>query len=141
MRARIRSLQSASRNIETGSQAVQVAEGGAEESNRLLVRMRELGVQASSTAISTGARASIEAELSQLKAELGRIADTGNFNGLSLSDGSQASISVQAGASAGASENIAVALHSLGPTALSVQDVSFDSVEGAVAGASHHENS
>src|SRR5580658_654290 len=66
LRAQIRGLKQASRNAEDGISLVQVAEGGLNEISNILIRLRELGVQAASDNISDKERAYINTEAQQL---------------------------------------------------------------------------
>lgn len=87
LRAQIRSMGQAERNANDGISFVQVAEGGLTEISNMLVRMRELSVQAASDTIGDKERGFINGEVHQLLGEIDRIADTTNFNGTSLLNG------------------------------------------------------
>ena len=87
MDSQVRGLNMAVRNANDGISIVQTAEGAMQEITEMLQRMRELAVQASSGANSAIDRASLDAEVQQLKAEINRISETTVFNGISLLDG------------------------------------------------------
>lgn len=87
LRAQIRSLGQAERNANDGISFVQVAEGGLNEVNNMLVRMRELAIQAASDTIGDTERTFIDKEIQALKLEVDRIADVTNFNGTPLLNG------------------------------------------------------
>ena len=87
MRSQIRGLEQASRNAQDGISLIQTAEGSLQETENILQRMRELGVQASSDTLDTEDRTAIATELSELNDEIDRIADTTSFNGKNLLDG------------------------------------------------------
>jgi flagellin len=87
LRAQVRSMAQAERNANDGISFVQVAEGGLSEIGNLLIRMRELAVQASSDTIGDRERQFINGEVQQLIGEVDRIADVTNFNGTNLLNG------------------------------------------------------
>ena len=74
------SLKQAIRNSNDGISMIQTAEGGLSETYNILVRMRELSVQASNETYNSGDRAQINTEFIQLATEINRIASTANFN-------------------------------------------------------------
>ena len=98
MRAQIRGLDQASRNAQDGISLIQTAEGGLSTINEMIIRIRELTVQASND-INTGEnsvgvgtnesnRARIQGEINHLIDEIQRTATTLQFNGMTLLDGS-----------------------------------------------------
>ncbi|SFP24444.1 flagellin [Geodermatophilus dictyosporus] len=106
LRSQIGGLKVAVRNTQDGISVVQTAEGALTETHSILQRMRDLAVQASSDGgLNDDAKAAIQSEISQLKSELNRIADTTQFNGKKLLDGTYAG-KFQVGANQG--ETIAV---------------------------------
>ncbi len=98
MRAQIRSLQQASRNANDGISLVQTAEGGLNEISNILIRLRELGIQASSDTVSDVERGFINKEVQQLVDESERIARTTKFGNQGLLDGSANGYDFQVGA-------------------------------------------
>jgi flagellin len=110
MRAEIKSLRVASRNTADGINMVQVAEGGLGETTALLSRMRELAVQSSSSLLQAQERGYLATEFVALQGEMDRIAETTAFNGLQLSDGSNASVDIQVGQFAAANNRLTVTL-------------------------------
>ncbi len=90
LRADIRGLNVAKRNALDGVSMVQTAEGGLEETTNMLVRLRELAVQASSDTIGKKERGYLNKEYVQLKDEIDRIALSTEFNGTHLLMGSSA---------------------------------------------------
>jgi len=112
MRAQIRGLAQAQRNIQDGVSLVQTAEGNLNQVHSMLQRMRELAVQAGNGAISTAGRQAIQTEINQLVSEIDRIGQQASFNGVSLlSHDSSVPVTFQVGANDG--EIIAVNLISL----------------------------
>jgi len=97
MRAQITSLRMASRNTNDGISMIQTAEGALDETADILNRMRELAVEASSEVLQATERAYLQTEFSTLQGEIERIADSTEFNGLNLSDGTTTSVAVQVG--------------------------------------------
>ncbi len=89
MRAQITGLQTAQKNAKDGISLVQTAEGALTEVHDMLNRMVELATQsANGTYDNTTDRAQLQKELGQLRTEIDRIADSSNFNGIKLLDGS-----------------------------------------------------
>ena len=97
IRANTRSLAQAGRNANDGISLVQVAEGGTNEISNMLVRMRELSIQASSDTIGDLERGFINKEIQALKMETDRIANNTEFNGTKLLNGSADKLDIQVG--------------------------------------------
>jgi flagellin len=87
MRSQIQGLKRANQNVQDGISFVQTAEGFLEETHTILQRLRELAVQASNGIYSSEDRMQIQVEVSQLIAEVDRIASHAQFNGLNLLTG------------------------------------------------------
>jgi flagellin len=98
--AQIRGLEQARRNANDGISLAQTAEGALKSSGDILQRIRELSVQSANASNSAGDRKALQSEVGQLVSELDRIANTTDFNGLKLLDGSFGSASFQVGANA-----------------------------------------
>ncbi|WP_336032806.1 flagellin N-terminal helical domain-containing protein [Geodermatophilus sp. FMUSA9-8] len=108
LRSQIGGLKVAVRNTQDGISVVQTAEGALTETHSILQRMRDLSVQAASDGgLNDDAKKNIQSEISQLKSELNRIADTTQFNGKKLLDASYTG-TFQVGANKG--ETISVAI-------------------------------
>ena len=89
MRAQISGLQAASKNAKDGISLVKTAEGALQEVHDMLNRMVTLATQsANGTYDNQTDRYQLQKEVNQLKAEIDRIADSSNFNGINLLDGS-----------------------------------------------------
>lgn len=97
LKAQIRGLRQANRNTNDGISLVQVAEGGLNEVSSMLIRLRELSVQAASDTVGNTERMFVDVEFQQLKSEIQRIADTTNFNGTNLLDGTGGVLEIQVG--------------------------------------------
>lgn len=88
MRTQIRALDQASRNSADGDSIIQTAEGAMSEIENILQRIRELGVQAANGTLALEDRKAVQDEVDELMDEVDRIADTTQFNGKGLLDGS-----------------------------------------------------
>jgi flagellin len=98
LRAQVRSLNQANRNANDGISMVQTAEGALNEVGSLLTRLRELAVQSNNGTVSDPDRDTLQDEFSSLVDEVDRIAQSTEFNGIKLLDGSKASVTFQIGA-------------------------------------------
>ena len=107
--AQIRGLNQAVRNSNDGISLAQTAEGALNETTNILQRIRELAVQPANDTNNDNDRASLQAEVSQLKTELDRIADTTTFNNNSILDGSFLARDLQVGANVGETIKVSVA--------------------------------
>ena len=97
LKAQVRGLKQASRNAQDGISLVQVAEGGLNEVSSLLIRLRELSVQAASDTIGGVERQFLNVEYDQLISEIDRIADGTEFNGTQLLSGVGSILDFQVG--------------------------------------------
>lgn len=105
LRGQISGLRVAGRNAENAQSLIQVAEGGLNEQNNILIRMRELGIQASSDTVSDVEREFLDKEFQQLQAEFSRIAETTMFGNKKLLVGSGQEYEFHVGAFGG-DENV-----------------------------------
>ncbi len=99
--AQIRGLNQAVRNASDGISLSQTAEGALGEVTNNLQRIRELSVQSANATNSASDRAALQEEVSQLVAEIDRVATQTNFNGVKLLDGTFSSQVFQVGANTG----------------------------------------
>ena len=97
LKAQIRGLKQASRNAQDGVSLVQVAEGSLNEISSILIRLRELAVQAASDTIGPVERQFLNVEYDQLISETDRIADGTEFNGTQLLSGTGSILDFQVG--------------------------------------------
>ena len=88
MRSQIRGLNQANRNIQNGVSFIQATEGYMQETTDILQRIRELAVQSANGIYSDEDRTQIQVEVSQLVAEVDRIASQAQFNGMNMLTGS-----------------------------------------------------
>ena len=95
MRAQITGLETAQKNAKDGISLVQTAEGALTEVHDMLNRMVELADQSANGTYDVETdRANLQKEVEQLKSEINRIADSANFNGIKLLDGSMSATKV-----------------------------------------------
>ena len=97
MRAQIRGMEQADKNVQDGISLVQTAEGALAEAGDIVQRMRELGVQAGNSTLNDADRANIEAEVNQLGEELMKISHETKFNDKQIF-GAGVDFTIQAGA-------------------------------------------
>jgi flagellin len=97
LKAQIRSARQANRNANDGISMVQVAEGGLNEISNIVIRLRELGIQAASDTVGDNERGFIDKEVQQLKSEVERIARVTTWGTTKLLDGSSPQFDFQVG--------------------------------------------
>ncbi len=97
LRAQIRGFRQAKRNAMDGVSMIQVSEGGLNEISNMLVRLRELAIQAASDTIGTTERQFADREFQSLKQEMDRIAMSTQFNGTPLLNGKAGVFEIQIG--------------------------------------------
>lgn len=143
MKAQIRSARQANRNANDGISLIQTAEGGLNEISNVIIRLRELGIQAASDTVGEKERGFVNKEVQQLKEEMQRIASVTTWGNTKLLDGSTPQYDFQVGLynnekedriSFNSTENVAT-LDALGLT-----DVDYTTKEGAQVGLSSLDN-
>jgi len=97
LKGSIRSMQQANRNANDGISLIQTAEGGINEVSNILLRLRELSVQAASDTVGDAERGFTDKEFQNLKSEIDRIANVTKFNGTSLLNGNGKTLDFQVG--------------------------------------------
>jgi flagellin len=139
LKSQIRSLSQAERNANDGISLLQTAEGALNENSGLLIRMRELAMQASTDTVGTAEKALLQTEFDELVNEIGRIADVTQFNGVNLLDGSTSAFNFQVGIGATTSDTITANMVSISTSAygtagdLSALDISTSSSSAAAS--------
>lgn len=118
LRSKIRGLTQAQRNANDGISLIQTAEGALNEVQNILTRMRELGVQAASDTIGPKERVYLDNEQQALKEEIERIANSTDFNGTQLLDGTGGTLEFQ--------------INTGGDNLLGVDRISFDAFRSDV---------
>jgi flagellin len=107
--AQINGINQAIRNAGDGISVGQVAEGALSETGNILQRMRELAVQSANASNSGSDRAALQSEVSQLSAEIDRIANNTAFGDQKLLNGNFANQQFQVGANVGETISVSVA--------------------------------
>ncbi|HEX3029525.1 MAG TPA: flagellin, partial [Clostridia bacterium] len=132
MKAQIRGMNQASRNVQDTVSMLQVADGNLEQTHSILQRLKELVVQAANDTNSTTDRANIQTEIDELVKEVSRISTSANFNTKNLLDGSLSSggsgMTVQIGANAGESQQIFI--ENMGASALGIDSINVVGASG-----------
>jgi flagellin len=106
LRAQVASLRQAKRNSDNAEGLIQVAEGGLNEQNNILVRLRELAVQASSDTVGDDERGFLDTEYQNLVAEFDRIAQTTTYARKQLLTGANKTYEFHLGTGSGESDII-----------------------------------
>jgi len=143
LRSDIRALRQAVRNANDGVSLINVTEGALNEQSGILIRLRELASQAATGTVGSTERQTIQLEFSALRNEVDRIAQTTEFNGQKLVDGSLASgittanhILIQVGIDNTAHSridlNTEVDLAAMTSTGLSIHSLSVTSSDAAL---------
>jgi flagellin len=118
LKAQVNGLDQAQRNAQDGISLIQTGEGALNETHSILQRMRELTVQGANDTLQTADRTAIKDEMDQLSSEVDRIANTTQFIGLTLLNGSAGAVNLQIGANAG--QNMTVSIGSMDASTLGV---------------------
>lgn len=120
MTANIRGISAAIRNANDGISLTQTAEGSLSAIGDNLQRIRELAVQSANTGNSASDRAALNAEATQLIAEIDRVASNSAFNGIKLLDGSFQGQSLQVGAGNDENDRITISISNAKASSLGV---------------------
>ncbi len=130
-----RSAHQSMRNTNDGISIVQTAEGATNEVSNILKRMRELAIESASETLGSTERGYIQDEFLQLSAEVDRIANVTEFNGVQLANGNATQLSVQVGVNNTTNDRIQITLGDLRVTVLGVDTgtINLSSVAGARA--------
>jgi len=136
MRAQLKGFQQAMRNANDGVAVLQTAESGYQSLSDLLVRMRELAVQAANDSVSDTERGYLNTEFSDLIDEMDRIASVVEYNGIQLLDGTAGSAGnglmvFQVGTRDSANDRIDISLDAQDSTTLGVNGDTISSQANA----------
>jgi len=135
MKAQIRGLGQAERNANDGISLVQTAEGAMDEISGMLIRMRELAVQAANGTTDSDQKGFLNNEFQQLSTEISRIADSTTFNGTQLLNGGQ-SITLQVGTGTDSTNdqiNVSLKDVSADSSAINISTNTIDTASNALA--------
>jgi len=130
MRADVAVLQQGARNAQDGISLLQVAEGGMQTIDNLLVRMKQLAEQASTGTYSSAQRSIMDNEFSELADEIERIAGSAKFNGTSLLNSASGTMSIVFGTS---SDNISISMTDMTKSGLSIDSLNIGTAASAQA--------
>jgi flagellin len=97
LKAQIRGMRQAKRNAGDAVSLLQTAEGGMNEISNIIIRLRELSVQAASDTVGSTERGFSDIEFQSLKEEIDRISKSTEFNGIKLLDGTGGKLEFQVG--------------------------------------------
>lgn len=120
MTANIRGIAAAIRNANDGISLTQTAEGSLNAIGDNLQRIRELAVQSANSSNTATDRSALNAEATQLVAEIDRVASNSSFNGIKLLDGSYKNQSLQIGAGNDSNDRITISIGNAKASALGV---------------------
>ncbi len=128
LRSQVRSLDQAKRNANDGISLVQTAEGAMSEISNVMVRLRELAIQASNGTVSPADRETLDEEFQSLISEVNRISSSTEFNNIKLLDGSSSNISFQVGIGTSSSvDQISITLEASLSTSLNLNTLDIGS--------------
>ncbi|TPV95511.1 MAG: flagellin FliC [Myxococcales bacterium FL481] len=131
-KAKIRSLGQAKRNANDGVSLAQTADGSLNEVGALLIRMRELAVQARNGTVNDTQRGYLDDEFQELKSEIDRIVNTTEFNGVNLINGDQSGgIEFQVGVGTTANDRLTLSIATTSAAALSIDSATIGGVTAA----------
>ncbi len=135
LRAQIRSMGQAERNANDGVSFTQVAEGGLTEVGNIMVRLRELAIQAGSDTVGDKERGFINTEVQSLVQEVDRIANVTNFNGTPLLNGqaSKSELEIQVGTRNDAADRLTfnASENDIRASSIGIDGLDYTSIDGA----------
>ena len=133
MSAHIRGLSQSKRNANDAISLIQTAEGGLNEINSLLTRMRELSVQAATGGtLVTSDRSALNQEFQALESEINRIVEVTQYNGSALLNGAMSTgVSFQVGILNSGNDRITLSIATATATALSTGSSSLGTTTAA----------
>ena len=143
LRSDIRALRQAVRNANDGVSLINVTEGALNEQSGIMIRLRELASQAATGTVGSTERATLQLEFTALRNEIDRIAQTTEFNGQKLVEGSLASsvassshLLIQVGLDSSSFSrinlNTEIDLWAMTSTGLSIHELSVTSSDAAL---------
>ncbi|MFK7858007.1 MAG: flagellin [Granulosicoccus sp.] len=140
MNAELRGMNAGIRNANDGISMSQIAEGGLEEVDDLLQRMRELALRSVNGSITTADRESLNAEFTAMNSEISRVVSTTKFNGQALLDTANGSDSIdfQLGSNTSTDDILPIDLVGIRPPNASIGTVagamaSIDEIDAMIA--------
>jgi len=134
LKSGIRSLNQANRNANDGISMIQTAEGGMNEVQNILTRLRELSIQSASDTVGDSERSFSDLEYQNLKKEIQRISEVTEFNGMKLLDGQGDKLDFQIGMNNNDFQDrisYDVQMTSAGLESLGIDDITVSGKDGA----------
>lgn len=140
LKAQIRSLSQAQRNAADGLSMTQIADGAMNEQAGILVRLRELAVQAANGTLGTAERGYIQTEADELVAEIDRISNVTEFNGVNMIAAGTAAVDFQVGINNGdtisinfgATDTATLGVDALDYSSAGAASTAIDSLDAAI---------
>lgn len=132
LRADVRSLNQSVRNANDGISLVATYDGAAAEVETILVRMRELAVQAANSTYTAADKVNGQKEITALIAEVERIADNTKFNRQVIADGT-GTFNFRVGAQSGTADNVSITLGDIETASGALDIASVDISSNATA--------
>ncbi|WP_110687253.1 flagellin [Salinicola aestuarinus] len=130
MSAQITGMNQASRNASDGISLVQTMEGGLDQVNDNLQRIRELAVQGANDTNTAEDREAITTEINERLAEIDRVAESNNFNGTELLNDNSGSLSIQIGSNTADEDVISVKTIDATVSGLGLESTSGSEISG-----------
>lgn len=134
-KANLTSLGQLRRNANDGISLIQTAEGALGETSTILIRMRELAVQAATDTLSPVQRGYLNDELDQLRSEVSRIGATAEFNDINLLSGTYAltanSLTFQVDLGGDINQQISVTIGTVSPSSLGIEATTLSTAGAA----------
>ena len=132
-RADIRSMGQAQRNANDGISLLQIGEGALNEVSSILIRQRELAIQAANGTLGDAERATVNEEFQDLTEEIDRIAAVTQFNGTTLLNGGSAAVTFQVGIDNTSNDRITISAVDATTAGIGTSSAAVSSVSGAQA--------
>lgn len=127
IQSQLKSIEKADKNVNDAISLTQTAEGGMNEVQNIIIRMRELAIQGASSVVTDDDRKKIQVEIDQLVEQVDSIAETCSFNGINLLDGTYDSRTFQIGTYKG--ETLSLEILNVTSKALNLKDISYETTE------------
>jgi len=130
MRADIAVLQQGARNAQDGISLLQTTEGAMQTIDNLLVRMKQLAEQAATGVYSDTQRSSMNDEFAELALEIERIANSGDFNDISMLNSASGTIDIVFGDS---TDTLTLTMYDMTPEGLGIDTLSISTAASAMS--------
>jgi flagellin len=131
MRADIGVLRQGARNAQDAVSMLQTGEAALQVVDNLLVRMRELAEQAATGSYTGTQRSMMNAEFTQMRDEITRVAASTNFNGTTLLNSASGSLTIHIGAGNTSNDKISIGMVNADATGLGINALNISTQDGA----------